>query len=335
MAQRISPTDQRLTWAGTVSLQVTPEWTAPTRIPFGERALFAPSLVEKAGWAAGARLSFWSDTDEVGGEIEPVEGLKPVDMCIDGELARTAPLDGKMCFAFEGLGRRRKLVDLWVPHVMPFHLKSLRLTDGATVEPFVDERPKWITYGSSITHCAEALSPTGTWPAVVARHCGYNLLSLGYGAECHQDVMVARMIRDLSADFISLKLGINDQILLTHNERTFPSSIIDFVRIIRETHTDIPIVLISAIISPPREETPNAVGMTIGDYRRGVEAAALALRDAGDEHLFFVDGLEIFGEAEATPELLPDNLHPGSEGYRLMAGKFIEHVANPFFGYNG
>ena len=75
--------------------------------------------------------------------------------------------------------------------------------------------------------------------------------------------------------------------------------------------------------------------MALPAYRAGVEHAARALRDAGDENLHFVDGLTLFGADDATPELLPDQLHPGPAGYRLLAERFIEHVARPYFGYTG
>ena len=46
---------------------------------------------------------------------------------------------------------------------------------------------------------------------VVARDQNFNLTCLGYGGQCHLDSMVARMIRDLPANFISMCLGINIQ----------------------------------------------------------------------------------------------------------------------------
>ena len=49
-------------------------------------------------------------------------------------------------------------------------------------ESYEDARPKWVTYGSSITHCRTAESPSQTWPGVAARQSGLNLTCLGYGA---------------------------------------------------------------------------------------------------------------------------------------------------------
>ena len=189
--------------------------------------------------------------------------------------------------------------------------------------------PRWITYGSSITQCRTAASATQTWPAIVARESGLNLTCLGYGGQCHLDAMVARMIRDLPADYISLCLGINIQGASSLGPRAFRPAIIGAVQIIREKHPDIPLVLMSPICSPPREETPNAVGFHLKGMREEVRTAAEALQAHGDKHVYYVNGLSVFGTDYV--HLLPDALHPDAEGYRVMGKNFITQVASKFF----
>lgn len=41
---------------------------------------------------------------------------------------------------------------------------------------------------------------------------------------------------------------------------------------------------------------------------------------AGDEHLSYLDGLELFGEPDV--EDLPDGLHPNAEGYVRIGERF-------------
>jgi hypothetical protein len=43
-----------------------------------------------------------------------------------------------------------------------------------------------------------------------------------------------------------------------------------------------------------------------------------------DENMFYLNGLELFSEAEF--DLMPDGLHPNSEGYQLMGEKFANAV---------
>ena len=225
-----------------------------------------------------------------------------------------------------------KLIELWLPQFGQFQLRSLEIDDGATLETFTDTRPRWITYGSSITQCRAAASPTQTWPAVVARTHGLNLTCLGYGGQCHLDAMVARMIRDLPADYISMCLGINIQGASSLGPRTFRPAIIGAVQIVREKHPDIPIVLMSPICCPPREANPNTVGFHLKGMREEVQAAAEALQAHGDTQIHYVDGLSVFG-ADFV-HLLPDDLHPDAEGYRVMGKNFVNVVAEKFFCIN-
>ena len=105
-----------------------------------------------------------------------------------------------------------------------------------------------------------------------------DLTCLGYGGNCHLEPMIARMIRELPADFLSMKVGINIYGSDSLNVRTFQSAIIGFVKIVREKHPDTPFVVISPIFSPPRETTPNAVGFTLEDMRQEVAEAVQVLR---------------------------------------------------------
>ena len=316
-AIRLRHDDERLAWRGVISLERSAEWTMPWRIPHGDRALYAPVLAERASSAAGVRISFVSDTASLAVGMEPFAEDGYLDLCVDGRLAGSASLVGGDLVRFDGLPAEPKLIELWLPpQYAPFRLRWLGLDAGATVEAAVDQRPRWITYGSSITHCRTAGSPTQTWPAIVARDLGLNLTCLGYGGNCHLDPLIARIIRDQPADYVSMCVGINIHGSASLNERTFRWGIIAFAQIIRETHPGIPLAIMSPITSPPRETAPNAVGMTLRDMRREVAEAVRLLREHGDEHVHYVHGPDAFGADLA--HRLPDDLHPDAEGYRIM-----------------
>lgn len=325
----LNPNHPSLNWQGAVSLQETSEWTMPWRTPHAEHVLFPEPLLERSAMPAGVRISFSSDTTRVAGNIVPHRESGRLVLCCDGERIDAIDLADKDTFAFENLSSYMKLIELWLPQYGVFQLRNLEIDDGATIEPFTDGRPRWITYGSSITQCRQAASPTQTWPAIVARGCGFNLSCLGYGGQCHLDAMVARMIRELPADYISMCLGINIQGAASLGPRAFRPAIIGAVQIIREKHPDIPLVLMSPIYSPPREDKPNAVGFHLQGMREEVQAAAEALRAHGDKRIHYVNGLDVFGADLA--HLLPDDLHPNAEGYRTMGQNFIAEVANKFF----
>ena len=330
MAQQVRPDDPRLSWQGAISFNDTNGWRMPWRIPYQELALFPPdALRERAAMPAGVRISCHSDTTAITGQVEPVEECNAIDLYCNGEFHGSVSLAGQTGFAFDGLPAGENLLELWLPQHGEFRLRGLEISDGATIRPYEDARPKWVTYGSSITHCRTAESPSFTWPAVAARKHGLNLTCLGYGGNCHLEPMIARMIRELPADFLSMKAGINIYGSGSLNIRTFQPAIIGFVQIVREKHPDTPFVVISPIFSPPRETTRNAVEFTLADMRQEVAEAVQAMKDRGDANLHCVNGLELFGSDLA--HLLPDDLHPDAEGYKIMGHNFVDKVASRFF----
>lgn len=327
----IRPDDPRITWQGAISCHRTEEWTQPWRLPFDDLALFPPdALRERAAMAAGVRISFHSDTTSLAGRIERADAeASPIDLLCDGQLHTSVELAERDAFEFRDLPAGDKLLELWLPQYTELRLRSLEVSDGAFLSPYQDPRPLWTTYGSSITHCRTAASPSRTWPAIVAREHGLNLTSLGYGGQCHLDPMIARLMRDRPADFISIKVGINVYGADSLGMRTFRPAVIGFVEILRERHAEIPIAVISPIFSPPREDTPNAVGLTLRAMREEVAEAVSTIRDRGGSNVHYVDGLSLFGPEHA--HMLPDDLHPDADGYETMGRNFLREVASTLF----
>lgn len=330
MALIIAHDDHRLTWQGSVSLERGEGWVMPWRIPHARRLLFGPDdLLARAAMPAGVRIAFRSSATSVAGRITTQGEVSPLDLCCDGILHASVSLGERDEFRVEGLPSTDKLVELWLPQFGELRLHSLELSNGATLAPFEDIRPRWVTYGSSITQCRTAESPTQTWPAIVARERGLNLTCLGYGGQCHLEPMIARLIRDLPADFLSLCVGINVYGQSSLGPRTFRPAIIGFVEIVRERHPDTPLAVMSPIYSPPRETTPNAVGFTLSAMREEVAAAVAALQACGDRNIHYVDGLEVFGSD--LSHLLPDELHPNADGYKIMGRNFLNTVVARVF----
>ena len=66
---------------------------------------------------------------------------------------------------------------------------------------------------------------------------------------------------------------------------------------------------------------PYRVGcLSLTRIRELVAEAVDARRAAGDANLHYVDGLDLFGEADADD--LPDDLHPNPAGYERMGERF-------------
>ena len=137
------------------------------------------------------------------------------------------------------------------------------------------------------------------------------------------------MIRDLPADFISMKVGINIYGSSSLSIRTFRSSVIGFIEILREKHIDTPLAVISPIYSPDREVVLNSGELSLQIMRNEIQEAVSKIQSYGDTNIHYIDGLSIFGEQYA--HMLPDGLHPNAEGYKVMAENFLNEVAIPIF----
>jgi len=325
----IAHNDPRLSWHGHISLEETADYTRPWRIPFEQKELFYSDLAARAATQAGIRLAFHSNTRRLSGSIVPFEGVQNIDLYVNGALLGTSNFADKSTFAFEDIPAGENLLELWLPHRGDFALRQIEIDDNATVTPHQDSRPKWITYGSSITHCGEAASPSFTWPGVVARGRNLNLTCLGYGGQCHLDLLIGRMMRDLPADFLSICAGINIYGSSSLNARTFGSGLIGFVQLLREKHVETPLALISPIYSFERETTPNAAGWTLQNYRDAVAETVQTLQEYGDKNIIYVNGLDLFNEN--LGHLMPDKLHPNAEGYKTMGENFLKHAAPRLF----
>ena len=248
---------------------------------------------------------------------------------------------------FDGLAPGVKTCEVWLPHNAFVELRTLVVEDGASIGPVPSEaRPRWVHYGSSISHCMEAEEPAMTWPAVAARGAGVALQNLGFGGQCHLDQFVARTIRDLDdVDVVTLKTGINIVNMDSMRERVFTPALHGFIDTIRERKPDVPMMVISPIFCPsaemrPGPTIPNEQGKFVTvdgfePYRVGslslvrvreiIAGVVDARRSAGDLNLHHHDGLTLFG-ADDAPDL-PDDLHPNPAGYRRMGERFAPVLA--------
>lgn len=264
---------------------------------------------------------------------------------------RSATSGGVDSIVLDGLPPGRKTVEFWLPHNEAVDLVSLR--SDAPVEPAPRTGRAWVHHGNSISQGSNTTHPTGIWPVVAARHAGVRFSSLGFGGSALVDPFVARVIRDAPADLISLKLGINVVNLDAMRLRSFIPAVHGFLDTIRDGHPTTPLLLISPLYCGIHEDTPgpgsieaSSIGTdtvrftatgTPGDTAQG-RLTLRVIRDAlaevvavrrGDPHLHYLDGLALYGEADAEEHPLPDALHPDSETHRLIGRRFADLAFGP------
>ncbi|MEU9166347.1 GDSL-type esterase/lipase family protein [Streptomyces sp. NPDC048420] len=247
---------------------------------------------------------------------------------------------------FDGLSGGAKDVEIWLPHNETTELIALR-TD-APVEPAASsDRRVWLHHGSSISHGSDAASPRNTWPAVAATQGGVELINLGLAGSALLDPFTARAMRDTAADLISVKIGIN---IVNHDVmrlRAFGPAVHGFLDTIREGHPEVPLLVVSPILCPLHEDTPGPCFPDFGEIGEGrlrfrtlgdpSESASGKLtlqvireeltrivkqRSAEDPNLHYLDGRELYGEADSVELPLPDGLHPDAAAHRRIGERF-------------
>ena len=87
-----------------------------------------------------------------------------------------------------------------------------------------------------------------------------------------------------------------------------------FLSLVRRSHPEVPIVVVSPTARPDAEETPNRVGATLSELRLALEETVRQCITDGDGMLFLVEGLSV-----VEPEHLEDGIYPGDEGHRRLA----------------
>lgn len=238
-------------------------------------------------------------------------------------------------------------VSLWLPHNCAVVITSVGADQP--LNPARVSEPRWSHYGSSISQCDGASTPLGVWPVVAARALGLDLTSFGLAGQAHLDQFVARALRDVPADLISLKLGINIVNAASMRSRTFVPAVHGFLDTVRERQPLTPILIISPIFCPAHEEAPGpSVGVdgyvhpaglpfVPGDGQltlRGIRRLLMEVvdaRSASDPNIHYLDGLELFGGEDVG--LLPDGLHPNAEGYRLIGSRFVDVAGERIAGW--
>lgn len=318
---------------GHVSLERTARGVKPWRLPHGKSDLFPSagnSLMTRAELASGVSLRFRTDGDRVvlAFHADCEDPSFSLDLSADGEILETRRFTsrpgGEFLCEFPLKGEGEQDYGLWLPQFASVEVAYLEFPGAGFAEIPDDRRLRWLTYGSSITHCRAADSPGRTWPATAARKLDLNLTALGFGGQCHFDGMVGKVIRDREADIITLKLGINVFGGGSLNGRTYLPGVINLIHTIREKHPRTPLGIISPIFSCLRETEPNVHGIVLPYMREWDKRAVEIFRDRGDDHIFYYDGLALFGPKDA--DHLPDDLHPDGEGYQLMGERAADFI---------
>lgn len=364
---------------GLAELERTQRGWLPHRLPRAAREQCPdPQLAAVEAQPSGVRLAFRTHSTVIELDVlrtrtvlvgVPERPAGTVDLIVDGSLAGQAPTSGGdtlmvdpatgrgdlehgsvATVRFAGLAASDKDCEIWLPHYERTEVVALRTDASITASP-TGRRPVWLHHGSSISQGSNAASPSTTWPAVAASLGGVDVINLGLAGSAMLDPFTARAMRDIPADVISVKIGIN----LVNGDvmrlRAFDPAVHGFLDTIRDGHPGVPLLVVGPLYCPIHEHTPgpgafDPSALAMGQVRfqatgdpaeisRGKltlsvirERLAHIVRSrAGDDpHLDYLDGHDLYGPSDFADHPLPDNLHPDAATHRLIGERFARRA---------
>lgn len=281
-------------------------WGTAT-IPVGVR-------LEFVGTAEAVEISYHTRTDDLGyrgqGAGTFFSSWRGAGLVAE-EPARIG--DGTVVLATGGSTPERCIV--YLPEGMKPTVLSLT-PHGGSIEP-APPQPRWLCYGDSIAEGWTASSPAGAWPAIAGRTWGFDVVNMGYAGAARGEIVSAEQIAaltDPTPAVISVSHGTNCWTRVPHSAGQMYEGTVAFLGIVRQGHPDVPIVVVSPVVRPDAEATPNRLGATLGDLRHAIERAVADLVARGDARLSLVPGADIIG-----PLQLADGIHPNDDGHRRLA----------------
>ncbi|MFF3698498.1 GDSL-type esterase/lipase family protein [Streptomyces sp. NPDC002221] len=192
---------------------------------------------------------------------------------------------------------------------------------GGTLAP-APARPRWLVHGDSITEGWWSTRPAHAWPAVAGRALGLDAVNLGYAGGARGELPTAEQLARLSADVITLAFGTNCWSRLPFSATLMYETTLAFLRLVRRGHPTIPLLVVSPLLCPEAERTPNALGATLAELRAAMERATEELIAKGDQALQLLPGQGLL-----TADHLADGLHPTDEGHALLAAAVARALA--------
>ena len=176
---------------------------------------------------------------------------------------------------------------------------------------------KYLAYGSSITHGAWAIRPTGTYAMRTAQLLGTDLINLGFGGGAHCEKQMADYIAERKDwDLASLELGIN--MIKIFEAKEFKSRVEYFIKRIAQSHPDKWIFCVDLFtfladlgVHPKKQN----------EFREIVRNTVSGLNMP---KLIHIDGREIL---RRTTGLTSDLVHPSPEGMEEIALNLSKYMS--------
>ncbi|WP_338131003.1 SGNH/GDSL hydrolase family protein [Cohnella rhizosphaerae] len=151
------------------------------------------------------------------------------------------------------------------------------------------------------------------YPNLLSRYLPYEFINLGFSGNGKGEPEVARTIAGI-ADPAMFVLDYEANVGTAERmAETLPA----FIRILRERHPEVPILVVSKIRSAG-ERFYEEMRQLLHDRKHVQRSTVERLRSEGDANVHFLDGGTLLGDEDAE-ECTVDGVHPTDLGFLRMA----------------
>ncbi|RED54408.1 SGNH/GDSL hydrolase family protein [Cohnella lupini] len=171
---------------------------------------------------------------------------------------------------------------------------------------------KVLLYGTSITHGACATRPGMAYPNILSRMFPLEFLNLGFSGNAQGEPELAHIISQIEEP----GLLILDYEANTPSTERLRESLPEFIRIYRQRHPEVPILVISQI-RLAREVFDEEQASRREERKRIQREEVGRQRSAGDRNVHFFDGALLLGDD--PQDCTTDGIHPSDLGYDRIA----------------
>ncbi|MFD3517567.1 GDSL-type esterase/lipase family protein [Streptomyces sp. NPDC058657] len=300
----------------------------PVRADPGDLDRLPWDVLERARVPVGVRLEFLAygaDAVELRYRAEPGDVPHAFGLWADGlEQGEVLAEPAAESVVRLELPPRRGPFTIHPPDSQSPHFLGIRAV-GGRIAP-APARPRWLVHGDSITEGWWSTRPAHAWPAAAGRLLDLDTVNLGHAGAGRGELAVAAQLAAAPADVLTLAFGTNCWGSTPFTPPLLAETVRAFLALVRQGHPRTPLLVVSPVLRPAAEHTPNTLGATLAGLREALEGVVCERIAAGDDRLALLPGYGLLG-----PEHLPDGLHPDDAGHAVLAqavatalGKLLE-----------
>lgn len=211
--------------------------------------------------------------------------------------------------------------ELFLPYGDSVDFAGLRVNPGAKFEAVTSpEKPRYVAYGDSITHGFTSSEISKTYPFLIGKKKGWNVINLGLGGRASTPGD-GTLIASLKPEVVTVLMGANDWQAGVPLEK-YRANLEAFLSNLRKDLPETPVYLLTFLWVNPSWNPPSKVA-DLESYRQVLREVAAARQDA---NLHVIEGPALIDEKPTLFDPVP--VHPNDAGFAMMAERLEAQIKN-------